>query len=67
MTEVFSDQHPVHARIGDPTRRGVRGVRKVFTYLIGSDPQPTKGQMEEIRRHMLAGDPLADAVVAMYK
>src|SRR5690606_33840348 len=55
------------ARVGDPERRGVRGIRRAMRAFLGSDPQPSAGQMEEIRRQMLAGDPLADAVVMLYK
>lgn len=54
-------------RVGDPNRPGMRVMRRVFRWLLGGDPQPSPGQMADIKRHMLMGDPLADAVVAMYK
>lgn len=53
-------------RVGDPDRPGMRRGRRLFKWLLGSDPHPTPGQMASIRQAMLAGDPLADAVVAMY-
>lgn len=53
-------------RVGDPDRPGMARVRKVFTWLNGSDPHPSAGQMAVIRDAMLQGDPLADAVVALY-
>ena len=53
-------------RVGDPNRPGLKLGRRLFRLIYGSDPHPSTGQMEEIRRHMLMGDPLADAVVAMY-
>ncbi len=55
------------SRVGDPDRPGMKPVRRIFRWLYGSDPHPTAGQMADIRRHMKMGDPLADAVVAMYK
>lgn len=53
-------------RVGDPTRPGMNKVRALFKWMLDSDPQPTEGQMKVIRESMLSGDPLADAVVAMY-
>ncbi|MEP4523589.1 MAG: oxygenase MpaB family protein [Alloalcanivorax venustensis] len=53
-------------RVGNPDRPGMRRGRRLFKWLLGSDPHPTPGQMASIRQAMLAGDPLADAVVAMY-
>ena len=53
-------------RVGDPDRPGVKKVRTLFKWILGSDPQPTAGQMTVIREAMLSGDPLADAVVTMY-
>ncbi|MEP5051379.1 MAG: oxygenase MpaB family protein [Alloalcanivorax venustensis] len=53
-------------RVGNPDRPGMRRGRRLFKWLPGSDPHPTPGQMASIRQAMLAGDPLADAVVAMY-
>ncbi|MZR63233.1 oxygenase MpaB family protein [Alcanivorax sp. DP30] len=53
-------------RVGDPNRPGVKKVRRLFRWILGSDPQPTEGQMKVIRESILSGDPLADAVVAMY-
>lgn len=57
----------VLTRVGDPNRPGMRWGRRFFKLMYGSDPHPSEGQMQDIRRHMLMGDPLADAVVAMYK
>jgi hypothetical protein len=54
-------------RVGDHRRPGLKSARRLFKWMLGSDPQPSAGQIEEIKRHMLMGDTLADAVVAMYK
>lgn len=54
-------------RVGDPNRPALKTMRRVFRLLYGSDPHPTPGQMADIKRHMLMGDRLADAVVEMYK
>lgn len=54
-------------RMGDPARRKLKPVRKLFGLLYGSDPHPSARQMQCIERHMQMGDPLADAVVQMYK
>ena len=54
-------------RVGDPNRPALKSLRRVFRLLYGSDPHPTQGQMADIKRHMLMGDRLADAVVEMYK
>ncbi|AUM12341.1 hypothetical protein Kalk_07900 [Ketobacter alkanivorans] len=54
-------------RVGDPNRPALKSMRRVFRLLYGSDPHPTPGQMADIKRHMLMGDRLADAVVEMYK
>lgn len=56
----------VLTRVGDPDRPGMRPIRRAFKWLYGSDPHPTEGQTDEIRRAMLQGDPLADAVIALY-
>ena len=56
----------VLTRVGDPNRPGMKPGRLLFRLIYGTDPHPTAGQMAEIRHQMLAGDPLADAVVAMY-
>jgi hypothetical protein len=53
-------------RVGDPDRKSLRRTRRVFRFMLGSDPHPTPGQVEAIRRDMLSGDPLADGVVSMY-
>lgn len=53
-------------RVGDPDRPGMRWPRRIFRLAYGSDPHPSPGQLEAIRRHMLMGDPLADEVIAMY-
>lgn len=70
MTAMLATSPLDHAdlnRVGDPERRQMRRVRKLFSLMIGSDPQPSEGQMRVIREHMLMGDTLADAVVHMYK
>lgn len=54
-------------RVGDPDRPGMKLPRRLFTWMLGSDPHPSPSQLEEIKRHMQMGDRLADAVVAMYK
>lgn len=54
------------SRVGDPNRPGVKKVRTLFKWMLGSDPQPTERQMAVIRESILSGDPLADAVVGMY-
>jgi hypothetical protein len=66
MTSAALPSLNILNRVGDPNRPGLRLGRKVFRWLYGSDPQPTASQLTEIRRSMLKGDPLADAVVAMY-
>ena len=53
-------------RVGNPNRAEVRKVRTLFRWILGSDPPPTPKQMTVIRESILSGDPLADAVVAMY-
>lgn len=70
MTAMLAARPLDHAqlnRVGDPGRPQMRRVRKLFSLMIGSDPQPSEGQMRVIREHMLMGDRLADAVVDMYK
>ncbi|MGH7436564.1 MAG: oxygenase MpaB family protein [Polyangiaceae bacterium] len=53
-------------RVGDPDRKSLRRMRRVFRFLVGSDPHPTQHQLEAIRRNMQVGDPLAEGVVSMY-
>lgn len=55
------------SRMGDPNRSRLKPVRRLFRLMYGSDPHPTTAQMQDIERHMLMGDTLADAVVQMYK
>lgn len=55
------------SRMGDPNRRRLKPMRRLFKLMYGSDPHPTPAQMQDIERHMLMGDTLADAVVQMYK
>lgn len=57
----------VLTRVGNPRRAGMRAGRLLFRLVYGSDPQPTDGQLEEIKHQMLSGDPLADAVVALFR
>lgn len=67
MTISATQQLVQLTRVGDPDRPGMKTPRKLFTWLLGSDPQPSAAQLEEIERHVQMGDRLADAVVAMYK
>lgn len=53
-------------RVGDHRRRSLRFQRALFRVLVGSDPQPSDAQVEELKRFMVMGDPLADAVVELY-
>ncbi|MCG8313937.1 MAG: DUF2236 domain-containing protein [Pseudomonadales bacterium] len=54
-------------RVGDVRRSALKPLRRFFKLVYGSDPHPSEGQLNDIKKHMLMGDPLADAVVAMYK
>lgn len=54
-------------RIGDYQRATLKPLRAAFRWLQGSDPHPTSAQVETLAQHMMMGDRLADAVVAMYK
>lgn len=67
MTMIATTHLDQLTRVGDPDRRSMKSARQMFKWMLGSDPQPSAGQMVEIRKHMLMGDELADAVVAMYK
>ena len=67
MNMSISQPIPKLTRVGDPNRPSLKSGRKLFKWLYGSDPHPSEGQMDCIKQHMLMGDPLADAVVAMYK
>ncbi|MBL9015535.1 MAG: DUF2236 domain-containing protein [Myxococcales bacterium] len=55
------------ARVGDHRRPSLRRQRRLFQWVVGSDPQPTDAQVEELERYLVMGDPLADAVVKLYK
>lgn len=55
------------ARVGDYRRPSLRRQRRLFQWVVGSDPEPTDAQVEELKRYIVMGDPLADAVVALYK
>lgn len=55
------------ARIGDYRRPSLRRQRRLFQWLVGSDPQPTDAQVEDLERYLVLGDPLADAVVELFK
>lgn len=59
--------HPPLTRIGDYQRATLKPARAVFSWLLGSDPQPTAAQVDTLAHHVLMGDALADGVVAMYK
>jgi len=54
------------SRVGDHNRPSLKVGRNVFKLFYGSDPHPSEGQLDSIKRHMMMGDPLADAVVKMY-
>lgn len=53
----------IAARVGDHRRRSLEGQRRLYRWVIGSDPQPTDAQVEELERFIVMGDPLADALV----
>ncbi len=55
------------ARVGDHRRPSLRRQRRLFRWVGGSDPQPTDAQVEELARYLVMGDPVADAVVEMYR
>lgn len=55
------------ARMGNPNRPELKNIRRLFYLILKSDPHPSAGQLQTIQRFMMKGDPLADAVVAMYK
>lgn len=57
----------VSARVGDHHRPSLRFQRRLFRWLVGSDPHPTDAQIEELKRYLVLGDPLADALVAHFK
>lgn len=54
-------------RIGDYQRPTLKPLRTAFKWLQGSDPQPSSAQVQSLAQYVVMGDPLADAVVAMYK
>lgn len=58
---------PQLPRMGDANRSSLKATRRLFTFICGTDPHPSPGQLSSIEQHMMMGDPLADAVVAMYK
>ncbi len=65
---MSANQHIHHvSRMGNPNRSRLKPMRRLFRLMYGSDPHPTPAQMQDIERHMLMGDRLADAVVQMYK
>ena len=53
-------------RVGDHHRSSLKNGRRLFKWAFGSDPHPSDGQIEDIKHHMMMGDPLADAVVEMF-
>ena len=67
MTSSVSHLIPALTRVGDHNRPGLKNGRRLYKWLLGSDPQPTDAQVEELKRYILMGDRLADAVVEMYK
>lgn len=67
MTTTVSQHIATLTRVGDHNRPSLQTGRRLYKWLLGSDPHPTDAQIEEYKRHVLMGDPLADAVVAMYK
>lgn len=54
-------------RIQETRASALAKIRRVFVTILGMDPKPSEKQLEEIQRFIQMGDPLADAVVAMYK
>ena len=67
MTTLHDSEIALLTRVSDHRRPSLRGRRRVFKMLLGSDPHPTDAQVHELKRFIVMGDPLADAVVAMYK
>ena len=55
------------ARVGDYRRPSLRRQRTLFRWMVGSDPQPTDAQVEELKRYIVMGDPLAEAVAESYR
>jgi hypothetical protein len=51
------------ARVGDHHRPSLRRQRRLFRWMVGYDPHPTDAQVDELKRYMVMGDPLADALV----
>lgn len=51
-------------RLGDHHRPTLRRQRRLFRWILGTDPHPTDAQVEALKRFLVMGDPLADAVVA---
>ena len=58
---------PTLPRLGNPNRRALKPLRSLVKLMYGTDPHPSPGQIATVERYMQLGDPLADAVVAMYK
>ncbi|MCG8671428.1 MAG: DUF2236 domain-containing protein [Pseudomonadales bacterium] len=54
-------------RVGNHERSSLKIGRRFFKLVYGTDPHPSDRQIQDIKRHMMMGDPLADAVVEMYK
>ncbi|HVL01823.1 MAG TPA: oxygenase MpaB family protein, partial [Dongiaceae bacterium] len=67
MTSTVSHHIAGLTRVGDHNRRGLQKSRRLFKRLLGTDPHPTDAQVEELKQYIVMGDPLADAIVAMYK
>jgi hypothetical protein len=63
-TQMASDIAAL-TRVGDHHRPSLRLRRRLYQWMLGSDPHPTDAQVEELKRYMVMGDPLADAVVAL--
>lgn len=57
----------VLTRVGDHRRPSLRVRRRLFRMIWRFDPHPTDAQVEELKRYIVMGDPLADAVVTMYR
>jgi len=54
-------------RVGDHHRPTLRTHRRLFRWVLGSDPHPTDAQLETLKRYLVLGDPLADAAVAQMR
>ncbi len=64
MTPTEAEAIAALDRVGDHNRPTLRTHRRLFRWLVGSDPHPTDAQIAALKRYLVMGDPLADAAVA---